>query len=95
MRDWILRWLGLAPKNTLGTIGASPMLSGTGHLLPELRARNIFEVIPAINGKIVVYNRRIDNPHGPDTNDMEIYLVHEGDKLLDTITAAIVSAGLK
>jgi cellobiose-specific phosphotransferase system component IIA len=35
------------------------------------------------------------NPNGPDKSDMEVYLVHDGDNLMDTITTAIVSAGLK
>ena len=35
------------------------------------------------------------NSNGPDKNDMEVYLVHDGDNLIDTITTAIVSAGLK
>lgn len=55
----------------------------------------MFEVINAINGKIVVYNKHTMNPHGPDKNDMEVYLVHEGEDLMATITTAMISARLK
>ena len=94
MKLWILRWLGLVPKENLGSTTA-PIPHYAGQLIPELRTRNMFEIIPAVNGKIVVYNRRIDNPSGADRNDLEIYLVHDGDNLMDTVTTAIVSAGLK
>ena len=60
-----------------------------------IKNRNIFEVIPAINGQIVVYNRRFDNPNGPDKNDMEVYIVPPGADLMETITVAMVSAKLK
>jgi hypothetical protein len=96
MKKWILNWLGLGPKQA-ATDSAVPLsLHHTGgQLIPGQRSRNFFEIIPAINGKIVVYNRQKFNPNGPDHNDMEVYLVHDGDNLMDTITTAIVSAGLK
>jgi hypothetical protein len=64
-------------------------------LITEMRERSFFEVIPATNGKIVVYTSSTLNPHGPDKNTMEVYLVHEGEDLMSTIQLAIVSARLK
>lgn len=96
MKQWILRWLGLAPKGLGQEIGV-PSLSSHNRQLFEhsTQPRNFFEIIPAVNGKIVVYNRHQLNMNGPDKNDMEVYLVHEGDDLMATVTTAIVSAGLK
>lgn len=77
-------------------IGLSAAISsGSRNFLPEVPQRNMFEVINAINGKIVVYNKHTMNPHGPDKNDMEVYLVHEGEDLMATITTAMISARLK
>lgn len=97
MKKWILRWLGLGPKGLDSYEHNAPMATTAGHggRLIETKHRNFFEVIPAVNGKIVVYTRSVYNSNGPDKNDMEVYLVHDGDNLMDTITTAIVSAGLK
>ena len=98
MKQWILRWLnGTAPKGINSYASEAPMAitAGYGGRLIETKHRNFFEVIPAVNGKIVVYTRSVYNSNGPDKNDMEVYLVHDGDNLIDTITTAIVSAGLK
>ena len=95
MKRWVLNWLGLTPSDT-NQAKCAPSLRGSGRQLFETQtSRNFFEIIPAINGKIVVYNRHTFNQNGPDKNDMEVYLVHDGDNLMDTITTAIVSAGLK
>ena len=95
MRRWILRWLGFLPSDATQAVCA-PKLRGPGRQLFEIQTtRNFFEIIPAINGKIVVYNRHTFNQNGPDKNDMEVYLVHDGDNLMDIVTTAIVSAGLK
>ena len=94
MKQWILNWLGLGPKGS--DIGNFPKAISTyGPRLIEAKHRNYFEIINAVNGKIVVYTRNEYNSNGPDKNDMEVYLVHDGDNLIDTITTAIVSAGLK
>ena len=97
MKRWILNWLGLGPKQPRDDYANAPgLVSGHGdQLFNGMRQRNYFEIIDAINGKIVVYNRHRMNPTGPDRNDLEVYLVHEGDNLMDTVTTAIVSAGLK
>ena len=97
MKQWILNWMGLGPKQGLGN-DCYPLpstLSNHSGRLIESKHRNFFEIIPAVNGKIVVYTRTEFNHNGPDKNDMEVYLVHDGDNLMDTITTAIVSAGLK
>ena len=96
MKQWILRWLGLAPKES-SNIYVSPAIIGSHsrQLIDCQPTRNFFEIINAVNGKIVVYNRHQSNMNGPDKNDMEVYLVHEGDDLMATITTAMVSAGLK
>ena len=96
MRNWILNWLGLGPKGIGNDCYTSPpTLANHGNRLIDTKHRNFFEIIDAVNGKIVVYTRNTFNHNGPDKNDMEVYLVHEGDNLMDTITTAIVSAGLK
>ena len=101
MKNWILRWLGLGPKGIdtpTPTPAPAPTIAsfvGGGNRLIEMKHRNFFEIINAVNGKIVVYTRNEYNSNGPDKNDMEVYLVHDGDNLMDTITTAIVSAGLK
>jgi hypothetical protein len=92
MKNWILRWLGLGPKGIDAPVAS---FVGGGNRLIETKRRNFFEIIDAVNGKIVVYTRNEYNQNGPDKNDMEVYLVHDGDNLMDTITTAIVSAGLK
>lgn len=93
MRNFIRKWLGLP---TVETTASHPLLvNGPRNFLPEVAHRNMFEVINAINGKIVVYNKHTMNPHGMDKNDMEIYLVHEGEDLMATITRAMISASLK
>jgi hypothetical protein len=96
MKNWILRWLGLAPKNTglESPFATSVPRHGSG-LIEGATHRNFFEIITAVNGKIVVYNRHFSNPSGPDKNDMEIYLVPDGEDLMATVTTAIVSARLK
>lgn len=94
MRNWILRWLGLAPRNDQPSLATTRSL-GNAVGLSDMPERNLFEIIQAVNGKIVVFNRHKHNPHGPDKNHTEIYLVHEGDNLMDTVSTAIVSAALK
>lgn len=94
MRNWIRKWLGFTPLDDNDR--AYSLATKRRDSLPiEMPHRNMFEVINAVNGKIVVYNRHTSNPHGPDKNEVDIYLVHDGDNLMDTITTAIVSAGLK
>jgi hypothetical protein len=90
MKRWILRWLGLIPKGS--DIAAAVPSRGR---LVDTPHRNYFEIIEATNGKIVVYTQNQYDPNGPDCNDMEIYLVHDGDNLLDTIKKALVTAKLK
>ena len=94
MKQWILNWLGLGPKG-LDSGNFPKAISTHGSRLIEAKHRNYFEIINAVNGKIVVYTRNEYNSNGPDKNDMEVYLVHDGDNLMDIITTAIVSAGLK
>jgi hypothetical protein len=94
MKRWILNWLGLGPKQEHSTGISAPYDSGRPRII-DTKHRNYFEVIDAVNGKIVVYTRNVYNSNGPDKNDMEVYLVHEGEDLMATITTAIVSAGLK
>jgi len=93
MKQWILRWLGLAPKENYG-VPSAPSTRGN-QLIPGMLSRNYFEIITAVNGKIVVYNRHTANFNGPDKNDMEIYIVPDGEDLMATVTTAIVSARLK
>ncbi|NVN99276.1 MAG: hypothetical protein HXX17_08130 [Geobacteraceae bacterium] len=93
MKNWILRWLGIATEPNHSTPN---VISRDGDsLIYGLKHRNMFEVIDAVNGKVVVFNRRFDNPSGPDKNDMEVYLVPNGADLMETITVALVSAKLK
>jgi hypothetical protein len=99
MKNWILRWLGLTqPSNTNeAPYGGLPLRSRGGSARPLIEGvnRHFFEIITATNGKIVVYNKQQFNPNGPDSCDMEVYLVPEGSNLMDTVTTAIVSANLK
>jgi hypothetical protein len=95
MKKWILNWLGLAPSAPQEDNRAVLVTRDNDQLFYGTKQRNMFEVIPAVNGQIVVYNRRIDNPNGPDKNDMEVYIVQPGEDLMETIKVAIVSAKLK
>ena len=95
MKKLILRWLGLTPNYQEDKLARHSVVSDNRNFIPEVRQRNIFEVIDAVNGKIVVFNRHSFNPNGPDVNQMEVYLVHEGGNLMETITTAMVSARLK
>lgn len=92
MKNWIRRWLGLLPAEP-GILAS--MRSPNRSILDNAQHRNFFEIIPAVNGKIVVFTRHQFNHNGPDKNDMEVYLVHDGENLMDVVTTAIVSAGLK
>ena len=95
MKNFIRRWLGMHPTATSPYDEPPRLVSEHSSLIPEVKHRNKFEVIDAVNGKIVVYNKFTMNPNGPDKNEMEVYLVHDGEDLMTTINTAMVSARLK
>lgn len=94
MKTWILRWLGLAPKDNCNP----PQIAGNSSysmFAPECRSRDIFEIVDAANGKILVHNVRVDNPNGPDRNNLSLYLINDCDNLMDVIQQALVNAKLR
>lgn len=97
MKRWIRRWLGLDPAQDecvkqpglAGTIGGS---GRTG--LESDGVRNMFEIIEAENGRILVYNQNKFNPNGPDKNKHTIWIVQPEEDIMNTIKTAIVTARL-
>lgn len=100
MKKLLQRWLGVSAPQDIPTDDFFAPVSGNAsngalHALSSVRRRNIIEILPSVNGQIVIFSKREDNPNGPDKNETVLYLVPEGENLIDTITKALVIAGLQ
>jgi len=95
MKNWLRRKL----LDLLHPAKEAPLQAiSRGSLAPfnELGGkRHQFEIIDAVNGKVLICNVHQHNPNGPDRNRTEIYLVPPDADLMQTINTAIVSGALQ
>jgi hypothetical protein len=49
-----------------------------------------FTITEALNGSYITFQRRKYNPNGPDDFRHEVYLVQDGESLIDAISTVLV-----
>lgn len=49
-----------------------------------------FNIIDALNGSYIEFTQRKYNPNGPDEYRREVYLVKDGEALIDAISTVLV-----
>lgn len=49
-----------------------------------------FTIVEALNGSYITFQRRKYNPNGPDEYRHEVYLVQDGESLIDAISTVLV-----
>lgn len=66
----------------------APMLA-TAEPSPHSLNRT-FTITEALNGSYITFQRRKYNPNGPDDFRHEVYLVQDGETLIDAISTVLV-----
>jgi hypothetical protein len=100
MKNFILRWLGLPTTVNSDYPQATALVASRADdsgLTEGMQQRTHIEIVTAVNGKIIVATRHINNPTGLDRFHKELYLVRDdsADDLMGTIGMAVVSLGLQ
>ena len=95
IRNAFRRWLYTGSEAVPAmTDHSNPFHVNAGAVGSGRYGRNMFEIIKAINGHIVVYTNYTFNPNGSDKSVTELFLVPEGGDLMAAITTAMVSSKL-
>ena len=88
IKSWVREWL--LDEDSVNCVhrNEAPMLSSS-----EPNAHNLnrtFVVTEALNGSYITFTRRKYNPNGPDDYRHEVYLVQNGEALIDAISTVLV-----
>ena len=86
IKSWIRRWLldSEQPEDH-----KSECLSNSVEGDSRLQNRT-FVITEALNGSYITFTKRKYNPNGPDDYRHEVYLVQNGESLVDAISTVLV-----
>jgi hypothetical protein len=57
---------------------------------PDHMQSKTFTVRDALNGQYITFHKHKYNPNGPDINEQCVYIVRDGDTLIDAISVVLV-----
>jgi hypothetical protein len=86
IKSWIRRWL--LDSEQPGTDIAGPV-SNSVEGDPRMQTRT-FVITEALNGSYITFTKCKYNPNGPDDYRHEVYLVQNGESLIDAISTVLV-----
>jgi hypothetical protein len=86
IKAWIRRWL-----LDIGQPGVREVdcVSNSVEADPRMQTR-MFVITEALNGSYITFTKRKYNPNGPDDHRHEVYLVQNGESLVDAISTVLV-----
>lgn len=86
IKSWIRNWLlnSEQPEDHKSECVPNPVDGD-----PRMRTRT-FVITEALNGSYITFTKRKYNPNGPDDYRHEVYLVQNGDSLVDAISTVLV-----
>jgi hypothetical protein len=86
IKSWIRNWLLNSEQPETDIAGCVPNpVEGD----PRMQTRT-FVITEALNGSYITFTKRKYNPNGPDDYRHEVYLVHNGESLVDAISTVLV-----
>lgn len=86
IKAWIRRWLlDIDPPGTDIAGCVSNSVEGDSRL-----QNRTFVITEALNGSYITFTKRKYNPNGPDDYRHEVYLVQNGESLVDAISTVLV-----
>jgi hypothetical protein len=86
IKTWFRNWM--LDNDQSERSGTQPALVGRDGDRQSLS--RTFTIVEALNGSYITFTKHRYNPNGPDDYRHEVYLVQDGESLIDAISTVLV-----